>query len=110
MNFQFYCPAFIDSEQPPEFEFETKEELLAHPEIKRVTALDYHIRWEQITNEPPNYLIHRTTLMHICKGSTGEEYWVKGFMTPNLKEQWFPEWKYENYPRPNSSTSIKNEV
>lgn len=87
----FYKPAFIDFDQPEEFYFKTKEELLNHPELKRVSKLDGHARFEQITKEKNN---RRSTLMHIYDNNS---FWVKAFIEPNLDEQWFNEWKYENY-------------
>jgi hypothetical protein len=91
-KFTFYHPAFMDMDDPPEFYFNNKEELLNNNEIKRVSNIEDHARWEQIT-EPGK----QSTLMSIWKEKNGESFLVKGFITPSLKEQMFPEWKYENY-------------
>ena len=98
-RFDFYHPNYIDIDNKPSFEFDTKEQLLENEEIKRVTALDYHIRWEQITKdespcESESPFATTSTLMHIAKNDENgeEEFYVKGFITPPLPKGWFPEW------------------
>lgn len=85
---RFYCPAFIDSKQPREFEFDTVEELLSHPELVRVRQLPGHLCFEQIKDNED-----QTTLMHIYDTY---EFFVKAFISPSIP-QWFTEWNHEFY-------------